>query len=276
MASIDNVQKIIEKSGNGFHYRVVNFLREKGWVVSVSPYYNDNVTDKPREVDIIAKKGFDTYSRHPQYLGKVNVQLFIECKYIKNEIVFWFDSVNKDDLTKRIKSDIGLDQRELDTSRLRFGSIDSVAKLFSSDPKKNQENDIIYKALSQSLNAMVYYKGTPLRLAKEEGAILKEVSYPVIVCSSFKDFHKVDSTKENATPELIDEDSFQLEVNYAYLNKNKDSVNEYFLVDIVNFEKFNSFIEKIEKDNEYIRELISWESHSRERGQSDTTCNNAI
>lgn len=52
----DPVKQIIENSGNGFHYKVVNFLREKGWVVLVSPYYNDNVTDKQREIDIIAEK----------------------------------------------------------------------------------------------------------------------------------------------------------------------------------------------------------------------------
>lgn len=52
-------QKIIERSGNSFHSRVVKKLRELEWGVLVSPHYNNNFTDKPREIDIIAEKKFD-------------------------------------------------------------------------------------------------------------------------------------------------------------------------------------------------------------------------
>jgi hypothetical protein len=48
-------------------------------------------------------------------------------------------------------------------------------------------------------------------------------------------------------PQAID-DNFQLEVNYAYMNSEKNQRTEYFLIDIVNFTKLDSFLEVIETD----------------------------
>ena len=52
-------QKIIERSGNSFHSKVVKTLGEEGWNILVSPHYNDPFTNKPREIDIVAEKKFD-------------------------------------------------------------------------------------------------------------------------------------------------------------------------------------------------------------------------
>ena len=57
MTHSSSIQDIVEKSGHNFHCQVVNFLRENGWTALISPYYNDNFTEKPREVDIIAEWG---------------------------------------------------------------------------------------------------------------------------------------------------------------------------------------------------------------------------
>lgn len=63
------IDDLIKNSGNNFHYKVVSYLRENGWAVSVSPYYNDNVTDKPREIDLIAEKEYAAYSWVGNKLG---------------------------------------------------------------------------------------------------------------------------------------------------------------------------------------------------------------
>jgi hypothetical protein len=44
------------RSGNNFHCKVVNYLRSRNWHVSISPWYVDSSTDKPRELDLIAEK----------------------------------------------------------------------------------------------------------------------------------------------------------------------------------------------------------------------------
>ena len=78
---LNPVQKIIEKSGNSFHSRVVKLLRDEKWTVLVSPYYSDNFTDKPREIDVIAERNLDVSDFIRDWLGTLNVRLFIECKY---------------------------------------------------------------------------------------------------------------------------------------------------------------------------------------------------
>ena len=75
---IDKVKDIIASSGNNFHCKVFDYLKEKGWTVLISPYYNDNVSDKPREIDLIAEKAFAWKNSLNRFIGTVNVKLFIE------------------------------------------------------------------------------------------------------------------------------------------------------------------------------------------------------
>jgi hypothetical protein len=56
MPILDEIEKIIDESGNSFHCKVTNFLKKKGWHTLVSPYYMDGATNKPREIDLIAEK----------------------------------------------------------------------------------------------------------------------------------------------------------------------------------------------------------------------------
>src|SRR3990172_10298284 len=93
--SRDKIQEIIEASGNNFQASVIKFLREKGWNVLISPYYNDNATDKAREIDIIAEKAFGVDDIFGKMKGRLNIRFIIECKYINTETVFWFDAKDK-------------------------------------------------------------------------------------------------------------------------------------------------------------------------------------
>lgn len=99
-SDIDEVKEIILKSGNSFHCKVLKHLKAKGWTILVSPYYNDNASGKPREIDLIAEKAFEIKDHFSAFYGNVNVRLFIECKYIPQKTVFWFYDK---DLEKSIK-----------------------------------------------------------------------------------------------------------------------------------------------------------------------------
>src|SRR3989304_4244472 len=79
---LDKVKVIIDQSGNTFHCKVLKYLQEKGWIVLISPYYNDNVSSKPREIDLIAEKEFNVEDGLRTPFRTVKVKLFIECKYI--------------------------------------------------------------------------------------------------------------------------------------------------------------------------------------------------
>jgi hypothetical protein len=98
MTSPDEIQTIVNESGNSFHCSVTNYLKEKGWHTLVSPYYMDNATNKPREIDLIAEKAWvrkgDPVSGRKY--GAVVIKLFIECKYIPQANVFWFSDKDID------------------------------------------------------------------------------------------------------------------------------------------------------------------------------------
>lgn len=247
---IDIAKEIIERSGNTFHSKVLKYLQEKGWTVLISPYYNDNLSNKPREIDLIAEKAFPIKKEIHGRSETVHVKLFIECKYISQTTVFWFHDKDKqkaEDLVSHTTPEI---KNHLHMKKHHYlGGINKVAKLFADQRKKAADNEFFYKALNQSLNAMIYYrnKGSIIELPNGHFYnIFKIINYPVIVCSSFDRLFRVELGDDFA-PINID-DNFLLELNYAYRNSDGNSVNEYFLIDVLSFNMFDSYLEKIEHD----------------------------
>lgn len=246
----DPIKDLIEKSSNNFHYQVVDFLRGKGWFVLISPYYNDNITDKPREIDIIAENYYEVKDDISNLgVGTLHTIFFIECKYINKPIAFWFDKKNKDKAIKRITDDTPLQPPDKNglIEQHHYLVNEEVAKLFSSTPDKQPGNEIIYKAINQSLNAMVYYRDTDSILPQKNRFrnIMRIINYPLILCNNFDSIYRVDKTAENGYVKITDD--FQLEVNYAYLDTNKKSRDEYFLIDVVELNKFDAFLKKLEE-----------------------------
>ncbi|MDO8604375.1 MAG: hypothetical protein Q7K40_03185 [bacterium] len=241
------VEEIIEKSGNSFHSRVVNKLRDEGWSVLVSPHYNDNFTDKPREIDIIAEKKFNVTEVFGEWLGTVNVLLFIECKYVNNETVFWFEKKDIARATERIMHNTGLDDPRRNTGIQKHHHYADVpiAKLFASDKGRSEDNEVINKAINQVLNATVYYRNRgDLKLATTERGyierVIKRVSYPLIVVNSFDSFHATEMNGSGEAKPITE--AFPLEVNYAYTDKDRNGHNEYFLIDVVSLDKLPEFL----------------------------------
>ncbi|MDO8516280.1 MAG: hypothetical protein Q7S28_03455 [bacterium] len=260
------VQEIIDQSGNSFHSCVVKNLRDGGWTVLVSPYYSDNFTDKPREIDIIAEKKFNVTDFVSNWLGTVNVLLFIECKYITTATVFWFDAKDKERAIERIMRDTGMEHPQLDGNiqKHHYLSDVAVAKLFASDSKRNEDNETITKAINQNLNATVYYRNRKdLKIATTQSGyverVLKRVSYPIIVVNSMEPFHSTDMGGSGEVHAITE--PFQLEVNYAYTDKDRNGFNEYFLVDVVSIDKLSDFlITSIEQaDVPALAEKIKWD-----------------
>lgn len=261
----DPIRDLIEKSGNNFHYQVVNFLREKNWFVSISPYYNDNIANKSREIDIVADRQFEV--REPpfdKYKGTLLVKLFIECKYINKETVFWFDIKDKESAIKKICRDTPLKSPDVNNliNTHHYLRDDNIAKLFTTNQDKTQDNEPIYRALTQTLNAMVYYRRDHPIIPNEKlkNPTLKNLKYPLIVCNDFNNFFKVNSNDKKGYSEICD--NFQLEVNYAYIDRRGEAINEYFIIDIIDFKKFNQFLEELEKTDISIVSGILQNSHA--------------
>ncbi len=261
MSNLEEVKQLIETSGNNFHCKVLNRFKEEDWSVLISPYYNDNVSGKPREIDLIAEKAFPVNS-HTGYIGNINVKLFIECKYIpeNQEIALWFHEKDINKAKELVIKTTRLSKTNAYVEKHHYlNKNNKVAKLFASGKKKNKdlkkteniENEPIYKALNQSLNGMVYYRKhtsiIPSTSIDPQNTKLTLV-YPIIVCNSFDTFYKVDieSIDINSVKEI--NEHFQLEVNYAYIDTAGKHKNEYFLIDVLNYEKIDSFLETIKED----------------------------
>jgi len=246
-----DIKKIVAASGNTFHCKVTNFLKEKGWHTLVSPYYMDGATNKPREIDLIAEK---TWTREQSFGRKgvaVSLKLFIECKYILQPTVFWFSDKDTMAATEWVTSKTPLHSKDnIYTKKHHYlASSPKVAKLFASQKMPNVENEAIYRALNQSLNAMVYLRGRGSIIADVQSGRVPApicVEMPVILCNSFADFYRVEMT-DQATPQSIDE-NFQLEVNYAYQDAQGNHRSEYFLLDIIDFNKFDDYLASLESD----------------------------
>ena len=243
------VEKIMEKSGNGFHVRIVNILREQRWTTLVSPYYSDNFTDKPREIDIIAERKFDVNEFIGDWLGTLNIRLFIECKYITGDTVFWFDKKDVARATERIMLDTGMEYPSHNIQELHYFADIPVAKLFSSEKSRGEDNEPMNKAINQNLNALVYYRNRTDLIPNDpycRNQVLRRVSYPIIAVNSFEYFFRTSMVDNTGEVEPITE-PFQLEVNYAYVDKERVGRNEYFLIDVVSIDKLPEFLAMLEK-----------------------------
>jgi hypothetical protein len=244
----DKVKEIIEESGNTFHFKVLKYLQEKGWKVLISPYYNDHVSGKPREIDLVAEKEFPVYDIISTVIGTINIKLFIECKYINQKTVFWFHDKDKAKAKELLLKTTLLKEGFTDDHHY-LGKVDSVAKLFADERKRSPDNEIFYKALNQSLNAMVYFRDIKSINEISNGKysdIQTYVYYPIIICNSFDDLYKVKF--DTVYDPLKNTEGFLLEVNYAYIALDGTNTDEYFLIDILNFDLFDSFFQKIDDD----------------------------
>jgi len=155
------VTELIQGSGNNFHAKVARWLANNGWHVIVSPYYMDQSQNKAREIDLIAEKLW--LSGRP--VDDIAVRLFIECKYVPSNAVFWFADKDRKSAEKLVCSSGPFGPDNLYTERHHYLSQSQrVAKLFASSTSKTPENEPFYKALNQALNGMVSLRGRPVSI----------------------------------------------------------------------------------------------------------------
>jgi hypothetical protein len=180
----------------------------------------------------------------------VAVRLFIECKFIPSHSVFWFAEKDQHSAQELVCSGGFFHADNIYTNRHHYlAQSPKVAKLFATSADKAQENEPFYKALNQALNAMVSMRGQPVsvpELKKSSRRPSAIIEFPVVVCSSFDKIYSVDFYTESE-PESI-KDNFQLEVRYAYIDRQNNQRDEYFLLDFVEFNQLEKFVEAIDQD----------------------------
>jgi len=206
--------------------------------VLVSPYYSDYVSDKSKEIDIIAEKRFEMMKAQVNKpVGDLNVKLFIECKYISSEIVLWFDQKDMVRARKKVIRETPLREENIYIEKHHYLVDTTVAKLFTPNAKND---DLFYKALNQVLNAMIYHQAEGLAsIFPSMSGILRTLEYPLILCNDFGHLYRVEAGQSTYSKLA---QSFQLEVNYAYLSRERKSQSGYFLIDVIDFNRFDDFL----------------------------------
>lgn len=190
--------------------------------------------------------------------GVVNFRLFMECKYIPQKVVFWFDDKNTASAYKWLTTNTPFPERNHFTEQHHYlAQQEKVAKLFSEGKGKTAENEAIYKALTQSLNAMVYSRWQESIIPEKvigRMAVFSTINMPVIVCNSFDNFYKVEMGGDETLSKITD--NFQLEVNYAYIDRNGNHLNEYFLIDVVSFDNLGGYMATMDADFDAMIQIL--------------------
>ena len=268
--STAKAQEVIDKNGNTFHYKVIKFFRDRGWEVLISPYYADAITDKPREIDIIAEKAFEIRDFADMYKGAVNVRLFVECKYIKgikgekddgDASVFWFDVRDAEKSEELSCRESRLGQADLigPTARHHYFTDSPVAKLFATGITPTQENQVVYKAVNQCLHSLISYRYKSSIISRASKGYLfttlRTLNYPLIVTNSLDNLFSVDANSATLAPTPITQ-PFQIEVNYI----SREGNPEYFLVDVAGLNELEALLAAIEQnDLSLIKAKVGWE-----------------
>jgi hypothetical protein len=245
-------EKLANESGNGFQCRVANYFRDKNWAVTLSPYYVDSSTDKTREADLIVEYGFPVPMTFAGNTPKsVRVRLFIECKYVTQGVVFWFDSMDDRQARNWIHSNTCIIPSHVNTNHHHYLNLGGeVAKLFTSERAKGEDADPMFRTINQCLSGFLSNRSRPSRV--NDNGVGEEVSkldYPVVVCSTFRDYFYRTEVRSGGTPSELNR-HFALEVDYAYINSKRGSVRDYFLADILAFDHLDGFLGLISREVE--------------------------
>lgn len=259
MTAPTEITELIRSSGNNFHAKVARWFSDNGWHVVISPYYMDQAQSKAREIDLVAEKLWPITDMFGRATKDIAVRLFIECKFVASDAVFWFADKDKESALGLVCA-IGPFRRDNTyTEKHHYLSQSSrVAKLFATSNARAVENEPFYKALNQSLNAMTSMRGQPLTIPSVRNSWqypIAVLEYPVVVCNSFDRIFSVDFFADSE-PEPI-QDNFQLEVSYAYIDRNETHHNDYFLLDFVSFDKLTEFGEAIDIDGKAAASLAN-------------------
>jgi hypothetical protein len=251
MSTPDDITQLITNSGNSFHAKVARALSAAGWHVVISPYYMDQTQSKAREIDLIAEKLWPVSDHFGRPVANLAVRLFVECKFVPTASVFWFTDKDRSAAEALVTSARLFPQNNTYTQKHHYLSHSSrVAKLFTTSGPKGQESDPFYKALNQSLNALVAMRGKSITVPKEsphhEHRIKAILEFPVIVCSSLTQAYAVDFYSDGAAEPITD--NFQFEVRYAYIDRQGGHKDEFFLLDFVDFSKLDGFLSCIDED----------------------------
>lgn len=246
----DPILETIKNSSNNLVIEVADKFSSAGWDITVSPYYNDPAEEKPREIDVLAKR---IVGNNPQF----QIRLFIECKYVVNPIIFINQKRNKEKTVSLLNEMLFSGYNELQISQLNkhhYLFHNKVGKLY--DISAKNPPDIIAKAINQSIHSMLSLKD----VSENNTAFNRTIDYPVIIFNSFNDVHER-TGNDLKNYKNIDR-NFLIEVNYSKFD-DKFKEFKYLLIDTLSLDTLDNFLEDdLDNDIKAYNQYFQIESNS--------------
>lgn len=263
------LKNAIRESGNNLHLEVAKFLKDLGWSVDISPYYCDDFTDKPREVDIIATRKIQILigAQPEDTKNWFNVVLFIECKNFTKNInfrVFDNDEGMSKEILCRCACNLQIGNILKNSTLLNnhhYLTESNTAKLYEFEKEsksRNEQNDDIFKAMTQSVKSFLFFK------EKKSGDVRGSINYPLIIYDKIDGIHAMykNDTEDSYLDSLKKEKRAIFYLRYSY-PKTTFGVpgiqypTEDFYIDFVHKDELSKFLEDIEKNEiEKIKEFF--------------------
>jgi hypothetical protein len=228
-------QEIIEASGHNLHTSVVEYLKGDGFVVEISPYYVDAHTDKPREVDAVARKRVPLFVDSAEHA--IELVLAIDCKYIKQNTVFWtFNNENHRHALKLRGSNLEQLMDRFREEGFMYFRTSHVARLFQTGGGSDDAiSDPIYKACIQAINGSIFAR----EHSKNPGLV-----YPIVIVDGPGKFYSAADTAKELESVLV-------HIDYSYYPNRETSTKptrEPFYVWLVRKEKLSEANKTLEAE----------------------------
>lgn len=232
------LKNLILKSGNNLHTEVAQLLKDidPKWNVEISTYYHDDITDKPREIDIIASKNIRINFSNKNFDFKIF--LFIECKYLISNVAFRMRensviSSREAIINQGFSVDI-LEKTNLANSH-HYVSREKIGKLYDTE-----ENKEIFNALTCTAKSLMFFK----EHRNETG-----IFYPLVIYDGIPGIYEIEDNELSELDSLTPKESSIFHINYSYRSTVNDRLeNQSFCIDFIRKNKLKEFIEMIEKN----------------------------
>lgn len=238
--AIDPIQKTIDESSSNVEIDTYNILANSNWKEIVeNSYFTDPVEKKLRETDIIAiNKSIDDHD----IIKGHRIIFLIECKYVKDKIVFWFKDKKVDKAKAMVLRNYAFSAGcyseknlyyTLDNKQISHHYIEKnkVAKKWDYVKEKSKKpEDVIGKATNQLANALYFYSHNEYNT--------KCSIFPILIINDYKNVYKVE---ENGKYSEIKE-HFQLEKEYSIKIDGYGVEHFYQLIDVISVGELEYFI----------------------------------
>ena len=152
-------------SGHNFHFDIEDRVKANQWEIHSKVSYLDDVEQKPREIDFVAAQQRESHNPRGN-----QVALVVECKYLGQDVKFWFRDNPKNHKTYFF-DDYNMGDLFLDESKWHFFTPPKVAVSLEESGRK----DKMYEAIMQASKAMMFLRQSQQML------YTKGLFYPVVV-----------------------------------------------------------------------------------------------